>query len=175
MVDTPPQGGSGRASLLRGVAPGLRSSEREAAVGRENRRVQAYLEIMSFLSGRRCCSGSPGGRQHREEGVTARLGCQDLTALRLSLSILGAGTYSLLGYLLHTCYTPGAEDAVNTHLPGPILRRLCQRGKPLQTHMRDNIPSHLRAIQWAVRRDSGATLEKVVRKGGHCKGMTFKL
>lgn len=47
------------------------------------------------------------------EGVKARLGCKDLTALRSSLSITGAGTHSLMGYSPHTYYRPGAGDAVN--------------------------------------------------------------
>lgn len=41
------------------------------------------------------------------------MGCKDLTALRSSLSITGAGTHSLLGYLPHTYYRPGAAAAVN--------------------------------------------------------------
>ena len=55
---SPTQGGSGRNKLFRKVAPGLRSG------GRPQGSPEAYLEITSFLGARRCCSGSPGGRQH---------------------------------------------------------------------------------------------------------------
>lgn len=121
-----------KGKLFRRVAPGLRRRWRE--VGGEKGSLQAYLEIMSFLSGRRCCSGSPGGRQHTEEGVTARLGCQDPTALRLSLSTTGEGTYSLMGYLLHTYYRPGAGDAVNmTDLV--LFCSLCGSGQSLYKHI----------------------------------------
>lgn len=63
------------------------------------------------------------------------MGGQDLTALRLSLNITGAGTYLLMGYLLHTYYQPGAGGAMNmTDLV--LLCSFYASGQSLYKHIR---------------------------------------
>lgn len=70
--------GAGSAHLGGHLSPGRLLKDRHLerrCPGSEAARApsgQAYLEIMSFLCGRRCCSGSPGEREEAEEGIMAR-------------------------------------------------------------------------------------------------------
>lgn len=140
LAPQPPQGGSGRNRFSK---KWLLGSEVLGHPHPPPQSPQAYLEIMRFLGGRRYCSGSPGGRQHREGQSRPGRGARVLQPQASALTLLPQWS---VYHIPTTCQVLGSDPFLL-----PLSSHSSREGCSPNTYMRY---SQIQAIQWADVRDS---------------------